>query len=181
MIKIQKNTPYRNKFMNSYWCDYCYYGIFIHEKSVFIFIDRCIKIFTEQKKIFFDTIYAHELGSMLSINQFSRDYLQKRCPLLFSKYRLSKISADASSYVTNGIIDHHNKQTYHSTSTCCSFDEWLLTNNLRCELCNSLSCPFHTLYGAFNLVEHNNKTKYCCGWCDDTLAKNNIIPLNDII
>jgi hypothetical protein len=53
-------------------------------------------------------------------------------------------------------------------------DKWYITNNLRCNYCFELSCPFHHDYGSWEMIQipdtNTFKKDYCCGWCIDIIT-----------
>lgn len=179
---------FRSKHMNSYWCDFCLSQKFMHNTSSRKFIDKCIKLYDKYDKQFFSRKEAHMIGSMISIDIYSHEYLKDKKQELFEKYVNSykDYSFESSRYVIEGIIHQYNERIFlHNTNiilgdenkTYDEMDKWLIKQNIQCDFCKKLACPFHTEYCDFGPVMYQNKKIFCCGWCKNYIEAISLTPV----
>jgi len=176
------NSIYLNEKYYGYgyktWCNRCKMNDFGHNKCLFKFIDKCIKIYNQSeqsKKEFFDTPYAHMLGTLLMIDNKYRSYLELFELELYKKYPKKILPQEPYIYVTNGIIKQYVERKYiierNKTDIDIDFNKWLIMNNEHCDVCKHVLCPFHYDYGGIELVKISDNSKIkCCGWCYELLV-----------
>lgn len=168
---------FTEKYNNSNWCDYCLENKFIHMRSQYKFIDKCV---AKHKKLglnFFKNPYSHMLGSLLSLNFTAKFYLNSIDEELHEHYIKNINDNHSNEFIIYGIINQYIDRVYitdikltKDKSRIKNRDNWLKFNNIRCENCNFLACPFHHDHGNFEINDTNDKIKYCCGWCIDILT-----------
>lgn len=170
--ELQCSNEKKREYKNNNCCDYCYENIYIHPKSGYNYIDRCIFKYTDNSGRFFKSKDSHMLGTLLSLDLLARTYLETTCQELYSKYKVSYVTSDAKGYIVGGIIEQYIMRSITSdTSDKLELDRdmWLIMNNIRCDQCQRLCCPFHRDHNSFELRTVNSKNIYCCGWCIDTI------------
>lgn len=155
---INPPSLYNNHVFNHYWCDFCREKILIHESYLTWFVNKCIF----QNNKYGNLKNASLLSAILSHNVKLREkFAITGSPFnqsMFHKYR----NEDSFKYFIGGMIHDFNKKHMVNNRT-------LMLTNERCECCSYLACPFHRHFGAFGIVEVENKKIFCCGWCADMI------------
>lgn len=206
--QISESMCLRAKHNNSNWCHFCLRDIFVHKTSCERFVDKCIKKYNANKTKFFGSKNkdAHMLGSMLCLEETARVYLTTTDKELFDRFapQIRVASGESKEFITGGIIQQYNEYIHgteldalngaypFSHGTALDLDDWLMKNNIRCEHCSFLACPFHHDFGGFGSVQisglgegettktnnsesqHRRKTKYCCGWCVESINSDSV-------
>lgn len=177
-IHTETTDHFKQKHNNSNWCTFCFNNKFITRTSCIKFIDKCILKFNMNKVKFVDNLNKdkHMLTSILCLDHYASEYLKdankELYDILSSDIRF--VSGDNSEFITNGIIIQYNERQYiRNTKDHTTYNEWLISNNFRCENCKGLSCPFHHDFGSWDTItdDVSDKKKYCCGWCIDFFDK----------
>jgi hypothetical protein len=160
-----------SKLTNCYRCEYCNKGVFVHNKYLDKFLDTCCVKFVQDNELFFKRSIAHTLGLYIAINIEMLDKLRSKNFELYGKYKsIIPLGNESKNFICNGMIEHYNDKLIFTQNNI-GMDKWLIMNNIRCMLCESITCPFHEKHGSFENHVFCGKKLYCCGWCGDEISR----------
>jgi len=152
-------------------CSFCLTNKFIFRTSAIKFINKCIAKFYMNKLKFLNKSNkdVNMLISIISLDNYAASYLYDINNELYHSIAsdIRVFPTDTYEFIINGIIHQYNQRKYIGDFKIKkTYDEWLISNNIRCESCDHMACQFHHDYGSWeSIVINNNKKKYCCGWC----------------
>lgn len=165
-------------------CDYCFSNQFVNQTYAYKFIDKCIKLYKKNNKKFMTSPKAHMLGSLIELESMYKSYLKKTSLDLASMYhQIDNLVSHDNPFVTDGIIIQYLQRVSEIDRFTNEdrFRDWLIVNNIACDLCKRLACRFHFDHGAFDTMEISGKKLFCCGWCHEEQTPTNFFTMIDCI
>jgi hypothetical protein len=170
---------------NAHWCYFCLQNKFMHKVSCEKFIQKCIKKYIKCPEKFIESKESHMLSTMLCLDNYARLYLSLNNINLFKLLTIRSYAETIDDVIKNGIISQYNYRkimtdTHYLTKlpenhlSNSDIDKWFIANNLRCNYCFELACPFHYDFGSWEMIQipdtYAFKKDYCCGWCVDIIT-----------
>lgn len=173
----KRKVDFRERYNNGNWCDYCMCDMFVHKDGCQKYIDRCVNRYDNNKRRFLKGKDIQILQLLFNLEEYAREYLDIQCEELYDlciySYIKKPVDTNDLTCTSNKIIRQYIEREHASavilTDSSNKIDEWLIYNNMRCEYCSYMACPFHLEFGGFTHININKRKMFCCGWCGDII------------